>query len=87
MYVSGLNPTIQNIYQKVEFPIGSGTPSIQSLPFWDHTNHFTPLVSLHRLVSHIQLLNIQNVFNVENFCIIYIQLKFLILTHYKYIYI
>lgn len=36
MYASGLNPKIEEIYPKVSFPVGRGTPSIHSLPIWEH---------------------------------------------------
>lgn len=32
----GLTPKISNLYPKVEYPVGRGTPSISSLVRWDH---------------------------------------------------
>lgn len=66
MYVSGLNPTIQEIYPKVEFPVGRGTPSIHDLPIWDHTKQYIPSVSLNKTVNHIKIFNIKNLVIVKN---------------------
>lgn len=45
MYTNGINPKIKNIYPKVTFPVSRGTPSIQNLPFWDHNEKLTPVVT------------------------------------------
>ena len=37
LYELGLNPSIENLYPKVEFPVSRGTPSISSLMKWDHS--------------------------------------------------
>ncbi|KAJ8680788.1 hypothetical protein QAD02_016575 [Eretmocerus hayati] len=37
MYNIGMQPQISNIYPKVQFPVGKGTPSISSLVKWDHS--------------------------------------------------
>lgn len=46
MYVNGLNPKIQALSPSVTFPVGRGTPSINSLPLWDHSQQWTPVVTL-----------------------------------------
>ncbi|XP_026822789.1 fatty acid synthase-like, partial [Rhopalosiphum maidis] len=45
LYANGVNLRIQNIYPKISFPVSRGTPSIQSLPFWDHNEQWTPVVT------------------------------------------
>ena len=41
LYELGVNPTIENLYPKVEWPVARGTQSIGSLIRWDHsTSHF-----------------------------------------------
>lgn len=45
MYTSGLSPKIQNLYPKVSFPVGRGTPTIHSLPFWDHNEKWKSILS------------------------------------------
>lgn len=51
MYINGLNPTIQEIYPSIEFPVSRGTPSVYSLSFWDHSENWSYLHSLNALVS------------------------------------
>lgn len=46
MYANGINPKIQALYPTVTFPVSRGTPSIQSLPIWDHNQMWTPIVTL-----------------------------------------
>jgi fatty acid synthase len=36
LYEFGLNPTIENLYPKVKWPVARGTQSISSLIQWDH---------------------------------------------------
>ena len=36
LYELGLNPSIENLYPKVEWPVARGTQSISSLIEWDH---------------------------------------------------
>ncbi|XP_008207459.3 fatty acid synthase [Nasonia vitripennis] len=38
MYALDLNPKISNLYPKIKYPVGTGTPSISPLIKWDHTN-------------------------------------------------
>ena len=38
LYELGMNPTIENLYPKVEWPVARGTQSIGSLVKWDHSN-------------------------------------------------
>ena len=41
LYELGLNPNIENLYPKVEWPVSRGTQSISSLMCWDHKkSHF-----------------------------------------------
>ena len=40
LYELGINPSIENLYPKVEFPVSRGTPSIGSLMRWDHSMSF-----------------------------------------------
>jgi hypothetical protein len=51
MYVSGVNPKIQELYPKISFPVARGTPTIHSLPFWNHTEQWIPLESYNLKVS------------------------------------
>ncbi|GFS78340.1 fatty acid synthase [Nephila pilipes] len=37
LYTSGLNPDIEKLYPKVQFPVPKSTPMISSLMKWDHT--------------------------------------------------
>ena len=37
MYELGLNPVIENLYPKVQFPVMRGTQSLSSLLKWDHS--------------------------------------------------
>lgn len=37
MYNVGLQPQISNLYPKIQYPVGRGTPSISSLVKWDHS--------------------------------------------------
>jgi len=53
MYTSGLNPRIQEIYPPITYPVSRGTPSIQSLPFWDHNDQWIPQVTMS---SHVNAL-------------------------------
>jgi fatty acid synthase len=36
LYTLGLNPDIENLYPKIEWPVSRGTQSISSLIKWDH---------------------------------------------------
>ncbi|CAH1725990.1 unnamed protein product [Aphis gossypii] len=45
MYTNGINLKIRDLYPKITFPVSRGTPSIQSLPFWDHNEQWTPVVT------------------------------------------
>ena len=41
LYELGLNPSIENLYPKVQWPVSRGTQSISSLMLWDHKkNHY-----------------------------------------------
>ena len=40
LYELGLNPSIENLYPKVEFPVSRSTPSIGSLMKWDHSENY-----------------------------------------------
>ncbi|XP_008207677.2 fatty acid synthase [Nasonia vitripennis] len=41
MYALDLNPKISNLYPKIKYPVGTGTPNLSSLIKWDHTSkHF-----------------------------------------------
>ena len=40
LYELGFNPSIENLYLKVEFPVSRGTPSIGSLMRWDHSFNY-----------------------------------------------
>jgi len=54
MYTNGVNPKIKNIYPEVTFPVSRGTPCIQSLPFWDHNEQWTPVVTTNsQVILHI----------------------------------
>ncbi|VVC29220.1 Hypothetical protein CINCED_3A006213 [Cinara cedri] len=46
LYMAGLNPNILELYPKINYPVSRGTPSIHSLPFWDHNEIWTPLVAM-----------------------------------------
>ena len=37
LYTLGINPSIENLYPKVEWPVARGTQSISSLIKWDHS--------------------------------------------------
>ncbi|KAK3922271.1 Fatty acid synthase, partial [Frankliniella fusca] len=37
LYLAGLNPQIQNLYDPVEFPVSRGTAPLSPLAEWDHT--------------------------------------------------
>lgn len=55
MYTNGINPKIKNIYPKVTFPVSRGTPCIQNLPFWDHNEQWTPVVTKNsQVILHIR---------------------------------
>jgi len=54
MYTNGVNPKIKYIYPKVTFPVSRGTPCIQSLPFWDHNEQWTPVVTNSQVILHIR---------------------------------
>lgn len=56
MYTRGMNPKIQKLYPPIEYPVSRGTPSIHTLPLWDHNDQWTPAVSRSSLVS-ISLIN------------------------------
>ena len=40
LYELGINPSIENLYPKVEFPVSRKTPSIGSLIKWDHSKTY-----------------------------------------------
>jgi fatty acid synthase len=40
LYQLGVNPSIENLYPKVEWPVVRGTPSISSLIKWDHNESY-----------------------------------------------
>ena len=40
LYELGLNPIIENLYPKVEWPVARGTQSISSLMRWRHSNQY-----------------------------------------------
>ncbi|GFX61278.1 fatty acid synthase [Trichonephila clavipes] len=40
LYVSGLNPDIEKLYPKVQFPVPKCTPMISSLIQWDHSENW-----------------------------------------------
>ena len=40
LYQAGLNPSIEKLYPKVEWPVARGTQSISSLTRWDHSDSY-----------------------------------------------
>ena len=40
LYQLGINPSIENLYPKVEWPVARGTQSISSLMRWDHSDSY-----------------------------------------------
>ena len=40
LYELGVNPSINNLYPRVEYPVSRGTPSIGSLIKWNHSQHY-----------------------------------------------
>jgi fatty acid synthase len=40
LYELGLNPSIENLYPKIEFPVARNTQSISSLIEWDHKDKY-----------------------------------------------
>jgi fatty acid synthase len=40
LFNAGLHPQIENLYPKVQYPVGRGTPSISSLIKWEHTTEW-----------------------------------------------
>ena len=40
LYQLGINPSIENLYPKVEWPVAVGTQSISSLMKWDHNDSY-----------------------------------------------
>ena len=40
LYEIGLNPNIENLYPKVEFPVARNTQSLSSLMKWDHQKNY-----------------------------------------------
>lgn len=38
IYSSGLQPQIANLYPKIQYPVGRGTPTISSLVKWDYSS-------------------------------------------------
>ena len=41
LYELGINPSIENLYHKVEFPVSRKTPSVGSLIKWNHSQSYT----------------------------------------------
>ena len=41
LYSSGINPSIEKLYPKVELPVSRGTPTISPLIKWDHNKSYT----------------------------------------------
>lgn len=41
LYTTGLNPDVERLYPKIDFPVSSGTPMISSLIRWDHSESWT----------------------------------------------
>lgn len=44
MYVSGLNLNINGIYPKVSYPVARETPSLLSIPLWDHIEQWPNII-------------------------------------------
>ena len=40
LYQTGVNPSIEKLYPKVEWPVARGTQSISSLIKWDHSESY-----------------------------------------------
>lgn len=52
LYTSGLNPDVQALYPKIEFPVSRGTPSIQGIFLWNHVESWVPFIIVeHTTVS------------------------------------
>ena len=41
LYELGINPSIENLYPSIEYPVSRGTPSIGSLIKWNHSQKFS----------------------------------------------
>ena len=41
LYELGINPSIENLYPRVEYPVSRGTPSIGSLMKWNHSQKYS----------------------------------------------
>ncbi|XP_050542024.1 fatty acid synthase-like isoform X2 [Daktulosphaira vitifoliae] len=59
MYLNDLNPNIQAIYPPIDYPVSRGTPFLHSLPFWDHSNELSIVVtSIMKESSTEEIINI-----------------------------
>lgn len=38
MYLAGLDPKIEKLYPKIEYPVSRNTPSLHQLVHWQHDN-------------------------------------------------
>ncbi|XP_060524806.1 fatty acid synthase-like [Cylas formicarius] len=57
MYLSGLDLNVSNIYPKIEYPVGRGTPSLAPFSHWNHSELWRTGLEdkLHSLLSVIDL--------------------------------
>lgn len=44
MYTNGLNVKVQELYPPITFPVSRGTPSLHSIPLWEHTDKMTSVI-------------------------------------------
>ena len=70
LYELGINPSIENLYPKVEFPVSRNTPSIGSLMKWNHSQVYydKPFPDYHFRTTSADMNVIINIrLNEENF--------------------
>lgn len=66
MYLAGMDLSIGNIYPRIEYPVGRGTPSIAPLAHWNHSESWRTGLEdkLHSLFS---IIDMQVTLNSEEF--------------------
>lgn len=59
LFNAGLHPKIENLYPPISYPVSRGTPSLQPLIKWDHSDEWNVVTFLQTKVSSSGEVNLE----------------------------
>lgn len=67
LFNAGLHPKIENLYPPISYPVSRGTPSLQPLVEWDHSDEWNVVTFLETKTSSSGEVNLEVDFEKESY--------------------